>query len=126
MTSLTRTAHGPASGLRQGRSRACDVYQRRIAATCPFIMTTESCHSRGTPRTGRHLLRAAGEPPTVSDKSIAQSINGPETGLSSHLLAPPGGRLCWWHDGAHPAHLGGKRGGEQRTWWWTGHRPGIA
>src|SRR6516164_1837527 len=54
MISLTRTAHGPASGLRQGRSRACDAYQRRIAAACPFTMTTESSHSRGTAGPGRH------------------------------------------------------------------------
>src|SRR5690349_7517445 len=39
MISLTRTAHGPASGLRQGRSRACDAYQRRIAAARPSSMT---------------------------------------------------------------------------------------
>src|SRR5690349_22318735 len=39
MIALTRTAHGPASGLRQGRSRACDAYQRRIAAARPSSMT---------------------------------------------------------------------------------------
>jgi hypothetical protein len=33
MTSLTSTAQGLAVARRHGRSRACDPYQRKIAAT---------------------------------------------------------------------------------------------
>src|SRR5437588_8367315 len=40
MISLTSTAHGPASGLRQGRSRAWDAYHCRIAAARPSTMTS--------------------------------------------------------------------------------------
>src|SRR5689334_3220967 len=45
MISLTSTAQGLAPALRQGRSRACASYQRKIAATGSAVMTTGSSHS---------------------------------------------------------------------------------
>src|SRR5215469_6548810 len=83
MTSLTRTAHGPASGLRQGRSRACDAYQRRIAVACTFTMTTESSHS--LERQGQAVVQA---PPAsrlprwafrLYDRFMGQKLVSPAT-----------------------------------------------
>src|SRR5215472_7276805 len=84
MISLTRTAHGPASGLRQGRSRACDAYQRRIAAACPFIMTTESSHSRGTAGPSRHP-----DAPPASLSRIRRAADVPPASLSRRPCVPP-------------------------------------
>src|SRR5260370_8737486 len=58
MIALTSTAHGPASGLRQGRSRAWDAYQCRIAAARPSTMTTPIVAQPAAAEPGTITLRA--------------------------------------------------------------------